>query len=141
MGDGDGQGGLACCDSWGHKESDTTERLNWTEYIWSVEVIIKHYLSNNSLINIYWHLANTQFVLFSCFTKFWGDKWPVELKVNILEFQALKAVESINRNDWIFFVVLHLKAGHSFSVFLRLAGVCVCLAENHSADLFHNQLQ
>ena len=30
-GDGDGQGGLACCDSWGRKESDTTERLNWTE--------------------------------------------------------------------------------------------------------------
>ena len=30
-GDGDGQGGLACCDSWGHKELDTTERLNWTE--------------------------------------------------------------------------------------------------------------
>ena len=25
------QGGLACCDSWGRKESDTTERLNWTE--------------------------------------------------------------------------------------------------------------
>ena len=28
---GDGQGGLACCDSWGHKESDMTERLNLTE--------------------------------------------------------------------------------------------------------------
>ena len=28
---GDGQGGLACCSSWGHKESDTTEWLNWTE--------------------------------------------------------------------------------------------------------------
>ena len=28
---GDGQGGLACCSPWGHKESDTTERLNWTE--------------------------------------------------------------------------------------------------------------
>ena len=25
---GDGQGGLACCDSWGHKELDTTEQLN-----------------------------------------------------------------------------------------------------------------
>ena len=24
----DGRGGLACCDSWGHKESDMTERLN-----------------------------------------------------------------------------------------------------------------
>ena len=30
-GDGDGQGGLACCDSWGHKKSNMTERLNWTE--------------------------------------------------------------------------------------------------------------
>ena len=28
LGVGDGQGGLACCDSWGSKESDTTERLN-----------------------------------------------------------------------------------------------------------------
>ena len=27
----DRQGGLVCCDSWGRKESDTTERLNWTE--------------------------------------------------------------------------------------------------------------
>ena len=27
---GDGQGGLASCGSWGRKESDTTERLNWT---------------------------------------------------------------------------------------------------------------
>ena len=25
---GDGQGGLACCNSWGHKELDTTEQLN-----------------------------------------------------------------------------------------------------------------
>ena len=28
---GDGQGGLACCGSWGRKESDMTEQLNWTE--------------------------------------------------------------------------------------------------------------
>ena len=35
-GDGDGQGGLECCNSWGYKESDMTERLNWTEsyYFW-----------------------------------------------------------------------------------------------------------
>ena len=30
-GAGDGQGGLVCCNSWGCKESDMTERLNWTE--------------------------------------------------------------------------------------------------------------
>ena len=34
LGDGDGQGGLVCCDSWGCKESDTTEWLNWTELNW-----------------------------------------------------------------------------------------------------------
>ena len=28
---GDGQGGLVCCSPWGHKESDMTEWLNWTE--------------------------------------------------------------------------------------------------------------
>ena len=28
---GDGQGGLACCDSWAHRELDTTEQLNWTD--------------------------------------------------------------------------------------------------------------
>ena len=35
LGFGDGQGGLACCSPWGQKESDTTERLNWTEPNWS----------------------------------------------------------------------------------------------------------
>ena len=35
---GDGQGGLACCGSWGHKESDTTEWLNWTELMLSFQL-------------------------------------------------------------------------------------------------------
>ena len=29
---GDGQGGLACCDSWGCKDWDTTQWLNWTDW-------------------------------------------------------------------------------------------------------------
>ena len=28
LGVGDGQGSLACCSPWGHKELDTTEQLN-----------------------------------------------------------------------------------------------------------------
>ena len=39
---GDGQGGLACCDSWGHKESDMTELLIWSDICWS---IYKHVLN------------------------------------------------------------------------------------------------
>ena len=39
----DGQGALACCNSWGHKDLDTTEQLNWTEppergFIWTLGV-------------------------------------------------------------------------------------------------------
>ena len=37
-GAGDGQGGLACCDSWGCKESDTSEQLNWTELNWTLTI-------------------------------------------------------------------------------------------------------
>ena len=31
LGVSDGQGSLVCCSPWGHKESDMTEQLNWTE--------------------------------------------------------------------------------------------------------------
>ena len=50
---GDEQGGLVCCSSWGCKESDTTEWLNWTEltlgFIWYLcflicNIIISHLL-------------------------------------------------------------------------------------------------
>ena len=41
---GNGQGGLACCSSWGRKESDMTEWLNWTELNWtSVKIVIFYY--------------------------------------------------------------------------------------------------
>ena len=33
---GDGQGGLACWDSWGCKESNMTEQLKWTELNWMI---------------------------------------------------------------------------------------------------------
>ena len=73
LGVGDGQGGLACCDSWGHKESDTTERLDSTEvretqrldstYIWNLkkdtnELIYKTETSDciaqGALLNVMW---------------------------------------------------------------------------------------
>ena len=38
---GDGQGGLACCDSWGRKESDTTERLIWSDRNFCLSGILK----------------------------------------------------------------------------------------------------
>ena len=37
---GDGQGSLACCSPWGHKKSNMTEQLNWTEWLlWQIHVV------------------------------------------------------------------------------------------------------
>ena len=47
LGIGDGQGSLACCDSWGCKESDTTERLNWTELRFAKLTWVLALLSNS----------------------------------------------------------------------------------------------
>ena len=43
LGVGDGQGSLACCSPWGCKESDTTERLNWTELTESLSLALGHF--------------------------------------------------------------------------------------------------
>ena len=48
---GDGQGGLVCCNSWGRKESDTTERLNWTELNWTEVITGFCYLGSILFIN------------------------------------------------------------------------------------------
>ena len=47
---GDGQGGLACCNSWGCKEWDMTAWLNWSDYLhylhYSLEIMF--------LDNVFW---------------------------------------------------------------------------------------
>ena len=49
-GAGDGQGGLVCCDSWGRKESNKTERVNWTELILqSVDISLKKWKGEQKL--------------------------------------------------------------------------------------------
>ena len=44
-GGGDGQGGLVCCSSWRHKESDMTEQLNWTELMYNI--LFSHSISES----------------------------------------------------------------------------------------------
>ena len=55
LGVGDGQGGLACCNSWGRKESDMTKRLNWTD----------SYEMESYSIGWYFFLHFTQLVIYT----------------------------------------------------------------------------
>ena len=48
---GDGKGGLACCDSWGCKELDMIERLNWTEHV--TENKLRRLRSYSKVNNLY----------------------------------------------------------------------------------------
>ena len=62
---GDGQGGLGCCDSWGRKESDMTEWLNWTE-VPSVYIFLYFvYEAVQSIVCMVW-------VFFSPFLSWWA---------------------------------------------------------------------
>ena len=67
---GDGQGGLACCNSWDRKESDTTEWLNWTELNWKIcEQVFEYFFS--VLLDIYLIIELLDYMIIPCIT-FWG---------------------------------------------------------------------
>ena len=65
---GDGQGGLACCDSWGSKESDTTERLNWTESLHHTQ-----YLKPCKMSFVYPQSSTNPIIQMKTFVAIWGN--------------------------------------------------------------------
>ena len=46
---GEGQGSLVCCSPWCHKESDMTERLNWTDIIIAILNLVYSWVLSSSL--------------------------------------------------------------------------------------------
>ena len=66
---GDGQGGLACCDSWGRKESNTTvatELLNWTEFFFTFSACLSLLFPKN-FSHLAWHRGSKKCLLLSVF--------------------------------------------------------------------------
>ena len=87
-GDGDGQGVLVCCDSWGRKESNTTERLNWTE--------LKVNLHTDS-----WIFNTKLSCLFSCSNCFHFDHWELFWS-NFIIF----SIKVLHTFWWIYFGIV-----------------------------------
>ena len=84
LGVGDAQGGLACCDSWGHKESDTTEWLNWTE--------LKHLTYMKWIIfqeNIKWQNCHRMKISLKFYKSIYFNE--IELNYKPPKFQILEA--------------------------------------------------
>ena len=91
VGVGDGQGGLTCYSSWGRKESDTTERLNWTESWTGL------YNLFNNITQLFWYSSRFGDFLFIIFI-FWPCHvawenlvpWPrIEPRLPALEMWSL----------------------------------------------------
>ena len=93
---GDGQGGLVCCSSWGSKESDTTEQLNWTELppIFSIRLSVFSYFLEVICIFLYQFLVSyvhCEYLFPVCSLSFpfiWGIFWGT----------------TSDRNDWSWFI-------------------------------------
>ena len=123
LGVGDGQGGLMCCDSWSHKESGTTEQLNWTELGCS------NYLVFVAKLLCIWFLP----YLFgsvpqSCLR---GCLWGSHLQLcpsGKTEFSTFKL--------WIFFSWHHLCENYSTFMFswdpFQMSKLRLCESESHS---------
>ena len=94
---GDRQGGLACCNSWGRKESDTTERLNWTELNFSDTSCLKPQRSEGS-----WGPALTVCI---CTKNQYNNYWNYFLINNYILFPAISA-PSVPISSPIFWVCL-----------------------------------
>ena len=83
LGVGDGQGSLACCSPWGHKKSDTTEWLNWTEL---GKFFLMHY---NQLLQISFERQTTYlfFSLWVFITE--SNMGQAKTKVKFMKFSNL----------------------------------------------------
>ena len=102
LGDSKGQGSLACCSSWGHKESDSTYWLN-NSYKWILSpiifLILKSTLSdiNIDTLAVFWLGV---YIIFSYFHIPWSGRSPGETqgKCNPLQYSCLE--NSMDRGGW-----------------------------------------
>jgi len=69
---GDRQGGLACCSSWGPKELDTTEWLNWSEHILYIFI----YFISHSFLKCSWFVRLYKFQEYKIVTHNFKDYIP-----------------------------------------------------------------
>ena len=94
LGVGDGQGGLTCYDSWDRKESDTTERLNWTELRLKNNTIDWDKVGSFDLsypVNCFAIFFFLSVYIHMCFRSFFTS-WQIFKKMELGMFYCLKNV-------------------------------------------------
>ena len=139
---GDGQGGLVCCSSWGYKELDMTEWLNWTELNWTAFFMVQlshPYMTTGKIIALtrWIFVSKLMSLLFNMLSRFVIDflprnkrllnSWLQSLSTVILDPKDIQSVsfffpsifhEVMGPDAMILvFWMLHFKPGFSLSSF------------------------
>ena len=91
LGVSEGQEGLACYGSWGCKESDTTERLNWTEFTLGIHVSLLSIYSLFFRINFRARLPSWQIFLHRLDTNL-----PLFIKAYEIIFSPMNMMDNLN---------------------------------------------
>ena len=97
---GDGQGGLACCDSWCRKESDTTEQLIWSDLIWMLPWSFFHihfvHISDYLIVT---DTLNRNYYVWRMEIHFSNDKYIAFF--TILSSSTKKSIYSLNCSNFL----------------------------------------
>ena len=130
----DGQESLACYSPWGHKESDTTEQLSWTDYAqtwparlrnsWDIPLSIHWYNLKNGLALVTGKTTwmGYHFILFSFVSDTWALKEDIWKKIRrMLEFSfhplhkwrdalEIDTAESIFKRSFVFVLMMSISS-------------------------------
>ena len=96
----------ACCDSWGHKELDMTERLNWTELNWSPVAYWAPTNLGSSFFSILWFCL---FILFMGFSRqeYWSSLlFPSPVDHILSDFSTMTLPSWVAPRAWLSFTEL-----------------------------------
>ena len=97
LGVGDGQESLACCNSWGCKESDTTEPLNWTELNWTIHLDDPH---SYNLLSLYIQQTGFHSASNFCMHSYWNSAlhafWPFQESQLHTELWCIRKVNTFS---------------------------------------------
>jgi len=94
----DGQGGLACCDSWGHKESDMTEQLNWTQWSKFISLQVDIQLSCHHLLK---RLFSPNSVVLAHFIR---NQDTIEWTLSFILLISLASLMPVPRLFWLLYL-------------------------------------
>ena len=108
QGVGDGQGSLACCNTWGHKELDMTVQLNWTELRQRIKQ--RHYFANKGPSSQNYGFFSTHVWMWELDDKeSWALKnwcfWTAVLEKTLespLDCKEIQPVHPKGNQSWIF---------------------------------------